>query len=96
MNQMINMTEIKNFTETDNEFKEIARLYNLVSHDDKEHPDDIKDDWAIRDQSLIRDRLFLYQDNAVIGYLGFGQGRAENKHNCYFNIFLDPDYLEKW
>ena len=69
------MKEIIKFTETDFEFKEIARLYNLVSHDDQEHVDDIKDDWAIRDQSLIRDRLFLYQDNSVIGYLGYQQGR---------------------
>jgi len=80
------MTEIKKFTETDFEFQEIARLYNLVSHDDKDHPDDVKDDWEIRDKSIIRNRLFLYRDNAVIGYLGYGQGRDENKQNCYFNI----------
>ena len=90
---MIHMiTEIKKFTETDIEFEAIARLYNLVSHDDQEHVDDIKDDWAIRDQSLIRDRLFLYHDNTLIGYLGYQQGRDENKQNCYFNIFLDPNY----
>ena len=86
------MTEIKKFTETDFEFQEIARLYNLVSHDDKDHPDDVKDDWEIRDKSIIRDRLFLYRDNVVIGYLGYGQGRDENKQNCYFNIFLDPNF----
>ena len=86
------MTEIKKFTETDFEFQEIARLYNLVSHDDKDHPDDVKDDWEIRDKSIIRNRLFLYRDNAVIGYLGYGQGRDENKQNCYFNIFLDPNF----
>ncbi len=86
------MAEIKKFTETDFEFTEIARLYNMVSHDDKEHVDDLKDAWAIRDQSLIRDRLFLYKESMVIGYLGYGQGRGENKQNCYFNIFLDPDY----
>ena len=86
------MTQIKKFTETDFEFQEIARLYNLVSHDDKDHPDDVKDDWEIRDKSIIRNRLFLYRDNAVIGYLGYGQGRDENKQNCYFNIFLDPQF----
>ena len=90
---MIHMiTKIKKFTETDIEFEAIARLYNLVSHDDQDHVDDIKDDWAIRDQSLIRDRLFLYHDNTLIGYLGYQQGRGENKQNCYFNIFLDPKF----
>ena len=84
--------KIKKFTETDFEFQEIARLYNLVSHDGKDHPDDVKDDWEIRDKSVIRNRLFLYQDNAVIGYLGYGQGRDKNKKNCYFNIFLDPNF----
>ena len=34
------MIEIKNFTETDFEFNEVTRLYNLVSHDDQEHVDD--------------------------------------------------------
>ena len=86
------MTEIKKFTETDFEFQEIARIFNLVSHDYKDHPDNIKDDWEIRDKSIIRNRLFLYRDNVVIGYLGYHQGRDKNKQNCYFNIFLDPTF----
>ena len=86
------MAEIKNFTETDIEFEEVARIYSLVSHDDKDHPDDIKDAWKIRDKNLIRDRLFLYREEKVIGYLGYGQGRDENQHNCYFNIYLDPNF----
>ena len=39
--------KIKNFTETDVEFDHITRLYNLVSHDDKEHVDDMKEGWAV-------------------------------------------------
>ena len=54
------MIKIKNFTETDVEFNEMTRLFNLVSHDDKEHVDDMKEGWAVRDKSLIRDRLLLY------------------------------------
>ena len=88
------MTEVKRFTGTDFEFNEIARLYNLVSHDYTEHPDDLKDAWAIRDKSLIRDRLILFQDEKAIGYVGYCQGRDENSKNCYFNIFLDPNYIE--
>jgi len=84
--------EIKNFTESNFEFDEIARLYNLVSHDDTEHVDDIKDSWAIKDKDRQRDRLFLYDENTVLGYLGYAQGRDENCRNCYFNIFLDPQY----
>ena len=84
--------EIKNFTESNFEFDEIARLYNLVSHDDTEHVDDIKDSWAIKDKDRQRDRLFLYNRNTVLGYLGYAQGRDENCRNCYFNIFLDPQY----
>ena len=84
--------EIKNFTESNFEFDEIARLYNLVSHEDMEHVDDIKDRWAIKDKDRQRDRLFLYDGNTVLGYLGYAQGRDENCRNCYFNIFLDPQY----
>ena len=82
--------EIKNFTESDFEFNEIARLYNLVSHDDIEHVDDIKDNWAIKDKDRQRDRLFLCDNNSVLGYLGYAQGRDKNCRNCYFNIVLDP------
>ena len=84
--------DIKNFTESNFEFDEIARLYNLVSHDDREHVDDIKEGWAIIDKDRQRDRLFLYNRNTVLGYLGYAQGRDENCRNCYFNIFLDPQY----
>ena len=84
--------EIKNFTESDFEFNEIARLYNLVSHDDIEHVDDIKDSWAIKDKDRQCDRLFLCDNNTVLGYLGYAQGRDKNCRNCYFNIFLDPQY----
>jgi len=86
------MIEIKYFTETDFEFQEVTRLFNLVSHDDIEHVDDMKEGWAVRDKSLKRDRLLLYDDEAVLGFLGYAQGRDENHKNCYFNIYLDPHY----
>jgi len=86
------MTEIKQFTETDFEFQEVTRLYNLVSHDDQEHVDDMKEGWEVRDKSVKRDRFLLYYDDTVIGFLGYAQGRDENHRNCYFNIYLDPQY----
>ena len=63
------MIEIKKFNETDEEFKELARIDNLVNHDSIAHPDDDKQDWAIRDKNLIRDRLLLYKDNLLIGVI---------------------------
>ena len=86
------MAKIKNFTETDIEFQEVTRLFNLVSHDDKEHVDDMKEGWEVRDKSLQRERFLLYDDDTVLGFLGYAQGRGENHRNCYFNIYLDPDY----
>ena len=86
------MIDIKNFTESDIEFQEVTRLYNLVSHDEQAHADEMKEGWAIIDKSLKRDRLLLYKDDKVLGYLGYAQGRDENHQNCYFNIFIDPDH----
>ena len=86
------MIKIKKFTETDFEFYAITRLYNLVSHDDITHIDDEKDDWSIRDKNTVRDRLLLYKEDMVIGFLRYGQGREKNKQKCFFNIFIDPDY----
>ena len=54
------MIEIKPFTETDLEFKELARLSNLINHDSINHPDDDKNSWEIRDKSLIKNRLPQY------------------------------------
>ena len=48
------MIEIKEFTSTDAEFKEIARVFNLVSHDYLVHYKDDKDEWHIRDRSILK------------------------------------------
>ena len=48
------MITIKNFAATDKEFKELARIDNLVNHDSIAHPDEDKNEWNIRDKSIIR------------------------------------------
>ena len=59
------MVEIKKFTETDQEFKELARIDNLVNHDFIAHPDNDKNSWEMRDKSIIRDRLLIYNSNII-------------------------------
>ena len=86
------MIKIKKFTSSDIEFNEIARIRNLVNHDSIDHPDYDKDDWQTRDQSLIRDRLLLYNKDKLIGTLYYIQGRNENSRTSFFNIILDPKY----
>ena len=86
------MITVKNFTETDKEFKELARIDNLVNHDSINHPDDDKNDWEIRDKSLIRDRLLLYNSDYLIGVLYYSQGRDENNRTCFYTLHLDPAY----
>ena len=86
------MIIVKNFTETDKEFKELASIDNLVNHDSINHPDDDKNDWEIRDKSLIRDRLLLYNNDKLIGVLYYSQGRDENNRTCFYTLHLDPAY----
>ena len=86
------MIQIKKFTATDQEFIEIARIRNLINHDSIDHPDEDKNDWAIRDKSLIRDRLLLYNNNKFIGLLYYTQGRDENSQTSFFNIVIDPQH----
>ena len=86
------MIEIKNFSETDQEFVELARIDNLVNHDSIDHPDEDKNDWKNRDKSLIRDRLLLYNNNKLIGVLYYSQGRDENNRTCFYTLNLDPSY----
>ena len=89
------MLKIKKFTETDFEFSEICRIFNLVSHDFQEHPDDVKDDWELKDKSLIFDRLFLQEDGKNLGFLAYNQGRKPNNQICFFNLYLDPNHEGK-
>ena len=86
------MIAIKKFTATDLEFKELARVDNLVNHDSIDHPDDDKDNWKIRDKSLIRDRLLLYDNERLMGALYYSQGRDQNGKITFFTINLDPRY----
>ena len=86
------MIQIKKFTATDQEFIEIARIRNLINHDSIDHPDEDKNDWAIRDKSLIRNRLLLYNNNKLIGLLYYTQGRDENSQTSFFNIVIDPQH----
>ena len=86
------MITIKNFTATDKEFKELARIDNLVNHDSIAHPDEDKNEWNIRDKSLIRNRLLLYDDNILIGVMYYSQGRDENNKTAFFTLHLDPNY----
>ena len=84
--------EIKKFTETDFEFKELARIDNLVNHDSIDHPDDDKDSWEIRDRDQIRNRLLLYKNNILIGAIYYSQGKDENKRTVFYTLHLDPTY----
>tara|TARA_X000001036_G_scaffold217895_1_gene203944 strand:- start:2005 stop:2970 length:966 start_codon:yes stop_codon:yes gene_type:complete len=86
------MIKIKQFTASDIEFNEIARVRNLINHDSIDHPDYDKDDWKARDKSLIRDRLMLYNKDELIGILYYVQGRNENSKTSFFNIILNPEY----
>ena len=86
------MLKIKKFTETDSEFRELARIDNLVNHDSIDHPDDDKRDWEIRDRSLIRDRLLLYKDKILVGAMYYSQGREKNKRTTFFTLNIDPAY----
>ena len=78
------MIEIKKFNETDIEFKELARIDNLINHDSIDHPDDDKQDWMIRDKNLIRDRLLLYKDDSLIGAMYYSQGRDKNNRTTLY------------
>tara|TARA_B100001750_G_scaffold214775_1_gene198153 strand:- start:90 stop:1055 length:966 start_codon:yes stop_codon:yes gene_type:complete len=86
------MISIKPFIASNQEFKECARIDNLVNHDSIFHPDDDKNSWAIRDRSIIRDRLLLYSNNTLIGVLYYSQGRNENSKTTFYTLNLDPAY----
>ena len=86
------MINVKRFTSTDSEFREIARISNLVEHDCITHYEDDKESWFHRDKSLLHDRLLLYLNNVLIGFSSYSQGRNENKRTIFFDIMIDPKH----
>ena len=75
------MIEIKSFTETDFEFQEVTRLYNLISHDDKEHIDDMKES-----QSIFLGKIESYKQNSA----GGGKSKLYRiAEPMLFNLFSD-------
>ena len=89
------MITIKNFRATNKEFIELARIDNLVNHDSIAHHDEDKNEWNLRDKSIIRNRLLLYEKEIVIGVIYYSQGRMENKQTVFFTLNLDPNYNNK-
>ena len=90
------MIEIKKFTATDKEFVELARIDNLVNHDCIFHPDDDKNNWRIRDKSIIRNRLLLYDNSILIGVIYYSQGREKNNRTCFPSsglVIIHPESL---
>jgi len=86
------MIQIKSFKATDYEFKELARIDNLVNHDSISDPNEDKNDWKIRDKSKIRDRILLYKNNTLIGVIYYSQGRNKNNKTCFYTLHLDPAF----
>ena len=86
------MIEIKKFTATNQEFKEVARIDNLVNHDCIYDPDDDKNNWKIRVRGQIRNRLLLYKNNILIGVIYYSQGKDENNRTAFYTLHLDPTY----
>ena len=89
------MIKIKEFTSSDKEFKEIAKIFNLVSHDYLAHYKDDMDEWQIRDKTSLNKRFLLYKNNIPIGYVTFEQGKKENNRTVFFTIKIVPKNGEK-
>ena len=78
------MLSIKKFSETNKNFEELARIDNLVYHDHIADPDDDRRQWKIRDKSLVKDRLLLFNQKILIGVLYYSQGRNENNKTTFY------------
>lgn len=88
------MLEIKKFIASDLEFKEIARISNLVEYDCTTHYKDDKEDWFNRDKSLLNKRLLLSLGRNVIGFVIYKQGLNENNKTIFFDIKIDPKHSD--
>ena len=84
------MIDIRNFKGFDFQFKEIAMISNLVNDDYVEHYSYDKGNWLIRDKNLFQDRLLLYLDNCIIGFISYEQGKDENKRTIFFDLKINP------
>ena len=89
------MISINKFRATDEQFRELSRIENLINHDFIVHPDDTKNDWKNRNKSLANDKLLLYNNDTLIGNLNYSQGRDGNSMTAEYSLYLDPIYNNK-
>ena len=87
--------KIKSFKETDIEFKELARIDNLVNHDSIDHPEDDKRDWLIRDRNIIRDRLLLYEMTYLLELCTTVKAEAKTKELLFSHLILTQFLIQK-
>ena len=86
------MIQIKNFNQTNQEFKELVKIANLVNHDSICHIDDVKNSWKNRSKHLVSDKLLMYKNNNLVGNINYHQGRDGNIRTAFYTLNLNPDY----
>ncbi len=86
------MIKIKSWNETFADAQKMCNLENLIAHDYIPDPQEIMKNWAVRDTNYYRDKLIAYKEDEAVGCIHIIQGRKENNHIAYFDMYVHPLY----
>ncbi|MBH49579.1 MAG: hypothetical protein CMG69_02360 [Candidatus Marinimicrobia bacterium] len=86
------MAKTLKWSESALDFKEIARIHNSVLHDFLDHPGELKKNWKLRDKTGAAEKYFLFNKEERVGVIHMNQGTGKNHQNCYFEIFIIPEF----
>jgi GNAT superfamily N-acetyltransferase len=86
------MIKINSWDETLADAQKMCTIEGLIAHDYIPDPQEIMKNWAVRDTNYYRDKLIAYKEKEPIGCIHIIQGRKENNHIAYFELYVHPNH----
>ena len=83
---------IRSWSQKLDEAQAMCSIENLIAHDFIPNPHDMMENWSLRNQDCYHDKLVAEIDGQIVGCIHIGQGRKENSHISFFDLFVHPQF----
>ena len=84
--------KIKSWEGNLTEAKLMCNIEGLVAHDYIPDSEETLENWQLNDPKYFNDKLVAEISSEMVGCMHISQGREENSHILFFNLFVNPKY----
>ena len=81
---------IRSWSETFEEAERMCIIENLIAHNYISNPKQLIAEWKLTDPEYFHDKLIAEIDGQTVGWINIGQGKKENTHIFFFDLFVNP------